>query len=149
MGLNTESLYDWEHSKWTVPVNVFAQQLLKVGELPIALQLGGRYYADGPRGAPDWAPAISGDPALCEMSSIKDARPGAFRLVGHVKKRLVLAPVSRGILGSYSSRPSVSIKVPCQGSRREGPVGFAGFFHTTEVTTAPFFEGGLPDAQEV
>ncbi len=54
LGLNTESLYDWEHSKWTVPVNVFAQQLLKVGELPIALQLGGRYYADGPRGAPDW-----------------------------------------------------------------------------------------------
>lgn len=53
-GLNTESTYDWERSQWTVPLNAFVQQLLKVGKQPISLQLGGRYYADGPSGAPDW-----------------------------------------------------------------------------------------------
>lgn len=53
-GLNTESVYDWERSQWTVPVNGFVQQLLKIGKQPIALQLGGRYYAEGPSGAPEW-----------------------------------------------------------------------------------------------
>lgn len=53
-GLNTESTYDWERSQWTVPINLSVQQLLKIGEQPIALQLGGRYYADGPNGAPEW-----------------------------------------------------------------------------------------------
>ena len=53
-GLNTESIYDWQRSQWTVPVNPFVQQLLKVGQQPIALQLGGRYYAEGPSGAPEW-----------------------------------------------------------------------------------------------
>lgn len=53
-GANTESSYDWERSQWTVPVNVFVQQLLKVGNQPITLQLGGRYYAEGPSEAPDW-----------------------------------------------------------------------------------------------
>ncbi|MCL4179386.1 MAG: hypothetical protein KJ072_16790 [Verrucomicrobia bacterium] len=53
-GLNTESSYDWEREQWTVPVNAFVQQLLKVGKPPVALQLGGRYYADGPSGAPEW-----------------------------------------------------------------------------------------------
>jgi hypothetical protein len=53
-GLNTETSYDWEREQWTVPINVFVQQLLKVGKQPIALQLGGRYYAEGPSGAPEW-----------------------------------------------------------------------------------------------
>lgn len=30
------------------------QQLVKVGYQPISVQLGGRYYADGPGGAPEW-----------------------------------------------------------------------------------------------
>jgi hypothetical protein len=31
-GMNTESTYDWEHEQWTVPLNWFAQQLLKLGK---------------------------------------------------------------------------------------------------------------------
>lgn len=54
LGLNTETTYDWEHEQWNVPLNVFVQQLLKVGKQPMALQLGGRYYADGPSTGPDW-----------------------------------------------------------------------------------------------
>lgn len=52
--VNTESTYDWQREQWTVPVNGFVQQLLKVGNQPIALQVGGRYYAEGPSGAPEW-----------------------------------------------------------------------------------------------
>jgi len=53
-GLNTESTYDWQREQWTVPVNAFVQQLLKVGKQPISLQVGGRYYAEGPSEAPEW-----------------------------------------------------------------------------------------------
>ncbi|MGH8533679.1 MAG: transporter [Gammaproteobacteria bacterium] len=53
-GLNTESTYDWEHSQWTVPLNLLVSQLLKLGKQPIQLQLGGRYYAEKFDGGPDW-----------------------------------------------------------------------------------------------
>ena len=52
--LNTESTYDWLNEQWTVPLNVMVQQLLKVGKQPVALTVGGRYYADKPEGGPDW-----------------------------------------------------------------------------------------------
>jgi len=54
LGLNTESTYDWENEQWTVPLNLFVSQLVKMGKLPVSLQLGGRYYADKPSGGPDW-----------------------------------------------------------------------------------------------
>ena len=53
-GVNTESTYDWQHSQWTVPLNVFVQQLLKIRKQPIAFQVGYRYYAERPNGGPDW-----------------------------------------------------------------------------------------------
>jgi hypothetical protein len=52
--LNTESSYDWENSRWTVPINVGIAQLVKIGPLPLQLQLGYRYYAERPIGGPDW-----------------------------------------------------------------------------------------------
>jgi hypothetical protein len=53
-GLNTESTYDWHGDQWTVPVNLMVAQMLKVGGMPMQLQLGGRIYADKPDGGPDW-----------------------------------------------------------------------------------------------
>ena len=53
-GLNTESTYDWKNSQWTVPINLTVSQLLKLGNQPISLQLGWRYYAEKPDGGPDW-----------------------------------------------------------------------------------------------
>jgi hypothetical protein len=53
-GLNTETTYDWENEQGTVPLNWFAQQLLKIGKQPVAFQLGARYYAEKPAGGPDW-----------------------------------------------------------------------------------------------
>lgn len=37
-----------------MPVNATVSQLLKAGKQPFQLQLGGKYYADAPNGAPDW-----------------------------------------------------------------------------------------------
>jgi hypothetical protein len=52
--LNTESTYDWNNDQWTVPINLMATQILKMGKMPVSLQLGGRYYAEGPDGGPEW-----------------------------------------------------------------------------------------------
>ena len=53
-GLNTESTYNWKNDKWTVPVNASVTQVMKIGGQPVSLQVGGRYYATGPSGTPDW-----------------------------------------------------------------------------------------------
>jgi hypothetical protein len=37
-----------------VPINLMVAQLVKVGKLPVQFQLGGKYYAEAPDGAPDW-----------------------------------------------------------------------------------------------
>jgi len=54
LSLNTESLYDWQNSQWTVPLNVSIGQLVKIGQLPISLELGYRYYVEKPDDGPDW-----------------------------------------------------------------------------------------------
>jgi len=53
-GMNLESSYDWENDQWTVPVNLQITQLVKIGNMPVSFQVGGRYYADKPTGGPDW-----------------------------------------------------------------------------------------------
>ena len=52
--LNSESTYDWQAEQWSVPVNFMITQLLKIKGQPVSFQLGYRYYADGPKGGPDW-----------------------------------------------------------------------------------------------
>lgn len=45
-GVNTESTYDWQAKEWAVPINLFVTQLFKVGNQPMSLQVGPRYWAD-------------------------------------------------------------------------------------------------------
>ncbi|PKM00952.1 MAG: hypothetical protein CVV19_01410 [Gammaproteobacteria bacterium HGW-Gammaproteobacteria-9] len=53
--LNSESVYDWEAKEWSVPINLMATQLFKVGEQPMSIQLGTRYWAESPdAGAGGW-----------------------------------------------------------------------------------------------
>jgi hypothetical protein len=52
--LNTEFSYDWEHEQWSVPINFQVSQLFSVGKQKIQGFLGGRYYAEGPDGVPEW-----------------------------------------------------------------------------------------------
>jgi len=50
--INTESVYDWEEKEWSVPVHLLVSQLLKIGQQPISLQAGARYWADTPDNGP-------------------------------------------------------------------------------------------------
>jgi hypothetical protein len=54
LGLNTESTYNWSDSQWSVPINATISQLVKFGKQPVQFQFGGRYYAEGPSGGPEW-----------------------------------------------------------------------------------------------
>jgi len=47
-GLNTESTYDWENEEWSVPVNVSASKLTRVGSQLVSLGGGLRYWLDSP-----------------------------------------------------------------------------------------------------
>jgi hypothetical protein len=52
--LNAESSYDWHNSQWTVPINLSVAQLTKIGSHPVQFTIGGKIYAEGPNGAPEW-----------------------------------------------------------------------------------------------
>lgn len=53
--LNTESTYDWKHEQWSVPVNLMVNQLFKVGDQPMQIGIGARYWAESPdSGAEGW-----------------------------------------------------------------------------------------------
>jgi hypothetical protein len=35
-------------------INLTIAQLIKIGKLPVQLTIGGKVYAEGPSGAPEW-----------------------------------------------------------------------------------------------
>jgi len=51
--LNTESSYDWESEQWSVPVNVSASKLTRIGEQLVSLGGGVRYWVDSPASGAD------------------------------------------------------------------------------------------------
>jgi hypothetical protein len=51
---NLESTYDWTGEQWTVPVNLIVSQVIKIGDQPVQVFLGGRYYAESPAQGPEW-----------------------------------------------------------------------------------------------
>ena len=54
LALNTESTYDWNAAKWTVPLNLTVKQFLRLGGQPMQFELGPKLYVAGPTAAPDW-----------------------------------------------------------------------------------------------
>jgi hypothetical protein len=53
--VNSESTYDWERDKWSVPFNLMVSQVLKIGGQALQLQAGARYWATTPDvGAHGW-----------------------------------------------------------------------------------------------
>jgi hypothetical protein len=50
-GINTESTYNREAHEWSVPINLFVNQLIKIDKQLISLQAGVRYWADTPDNA--------------------------------------------------------------------------------------------------
>ena len=53
-GLSLESTYDWDGGEWNVPANFVVSQLLKIGDQPVQIFGGVRYYLDKPDGGPEW-----------------------------------------------------------------------------------------------
>jgi hypothetical protein len=51
-GLNTESTYDWKSRRWTVPINLTASQVLKVGDQLVQVGAGTRYWTKSPPSGP-------------------------------------------------------------------------------------------------
>lgn len=54
-----EADYDWQNSKWTLPVNLSVAQLFHVWEHAMQLQVGPRLYAQGPSDTPDWGVSLT------------------------------------------------------------------------------------------
>lgn len=52
--LNTESSFNWKTNQWTVPINIGASQLLKLGSQPVSFAIGYRNYVERPEGGPRW-----------------------------------------------------------------------------------------------
>ena len=51
--LEAESTYDWVTDQWSVPVNATVSKLTTIGKQAVSFEVGLRYWADNPPGAPD------------------------------------------------------------------------------------------------
>jgi hypothetical protein len=51
--LNTESTYNWDAEEWSVPINLQVAQVLKIGDQPVQIGGGVRYWAESADGGPD------------------------------------------------------------------------------------------------
>jgi hypothetical protein len=52
--LNTEATYDWDAEEWNIPINLMLSQVMKIGDQPISIQAGPRWYLDSPDGGAEW-----------------------------------------------------------------------------------------------
>lgn len=53
IGLSAESTYDWETDQWAIPINFTVNQLMKIGDQPLQIGAGVRYWAESPTNGPD------------------------------------------------------------------------------------------------
>ena len=51
--LQSETNYNWETEKWSVPVNAAFSKLVKLGKLPVSLQAGVGYWLESPETGPE------------------------------------------------------------------------------------------------
>jgi hypothetical protein len=50
--LNTEATYDWEADEWSLPINLMASKLIYLGDQPVQMFAGVRYWAESPSNGP-------------------------------------------------------------------------------------------------
>lgn len=51
--VQSETTYNWETEKWSVPVNASVAKLVRWGKLPVSLQAGVGYWLDSPDAGPE------------------------------------------------------------------------------------------------
>ena len=49
----TETTYDWEREQWSVPVNLVAAKVTKIGNQLVSVGGGLRYWVDSPESGPE------------------------------------------------------------------------------------------------
>ncbi len=52
--LNSEAGYNWTAEQWEIPLNLMVSHIYHLGEQPVSLEVGGRWYPETPRFGPDW-----------------------------------------------------------------------------------------------
>lgn len=53
--LNTETSYNWETEEWSVPINAQVSKLTRIGNQPVSIGVGARYWANStPTGPEGW-----------------------------------------------------------------------------------------------
>ncbi len=52
--ISPEFMRDWTSKQWLIPLGVSVSQLLKIGNQPLTIGGGARYYVESPAGGPDW-----------------------------------------------------------------------------------------------
>ncbi|RJT28644.1 transporter [Mesorhizobium waimense] len=50
--LQAESTYDWSTREWLLPINFMVAKLIKIGDQPVSIVAGVRYWADSPDSGP-------------------------------------------------------------------------------------------------
>lgn len=58
-GAGSEAVYDWNSHEWVVPLDFTISQLFRIGQLPLQVGLGGRYYAERPANGPVWGVTLT------------------------------------------------------------------------------------------
>ncbi len=53
LSFQSESDYNWETEKWSVPINAAVSKLVYFGRLPVSLQAGVGYWLDSPESGPE------------------------------------------------------------------------------------------------
>ena len=53
LSLQSESSYNWEMEKWSIPVNTAISRLVYFGRLPVSLQAGAGYWLETPESGPE------------------------------------------------------------------------------------------------
>jgi hypothetical protein len=54
LGTNLEMNYDWTQQQWSIPMNLTASQVTKIGGQMVSFGATARYYVARPDGAPQW-----------------------------------------------------------------------------------------------
>jgi len=57
-------------------MNLTVSQLVRIGKMPVSFQVGGRYYVEGPSGAPDWGLRFVVTLVLPEGGTLETASSG-------------------------------------------------------------------------
>ena len=67
VGYSGNILADWtapDRDIWTVPLGLSIAKVIKVGMLPVQVQLGGQYFVVRPRGGPEWNVQLQVTPVI-------------------------------------------------------------------------------------